>query len=240
MGAQQGDLLGPLVFSLAIHKAILELKSALNVWYLDDGTSGGKPEDVLQDLETLIPRLKSLGLEVNPSKCELFPCSAEARVPCSRFDTLLPGLKQLSSSNFNLLGSPIFLSAVLEAINARNQLFLTAHERLKDLSAHVAIVMLRMCFALSKVTYLLRTTPTWLCPEEVSLYDNALTSVVESFLNVSLDENQWSQAALPIRYGGLGVRCVCDVGLTAFLASAHGFADLVTVILNSNVAFLMC
>ncbi|XP_049886408.1 uncharacterized protein LOC126380870 [Pectinophora gossypiella] len=68
VGAQQGDPLGPLIFSLAIHKIIVELKSTLNIWYLDDGTIGGKPEDVLQDLETLIPRFKDLGLVVNPSK----------------------------------------------------------------------------------------------------------------------------------------------------------------------------
>ncbi|KAJ8704365.1 hypothetical protein PYW08_013089 [Mythimna loreyi] len=91
-----------------------------------------------------------------------------------------------------------------------------------------------MCFALPKITYLMRTTPTWLCPEEVSSFDNALKLVVQSVLNVSLDEPQWRQAALPIRCGGLGVRCARDVGLPAFLASAHGVANLVTVLLGTN------
>ncbi|KAJ8737619.1 hypothetical protein PYW08_000214 [Mythimna loreyi] len=137
-------------------------------------------------------------------------------------------------ANFLLSGSPIFLSAVPEAITSRTQLLLSAQERLKDLSAHVAIILLRMCFALPKITYLMRTTPTWLCPEEVSSFDNALKLVVQSVLNVSLDGPQWRQAALPIRCGGLGVRCARDVGLPAFLASAHGVANLVTVLLGTN------
>ncbi|KAJ8719313.1 hypothetical protein PYW08_011488 [Mythimna loreyi] len=91
-----------------------------------------------------------------------------------------------------------------------------------------------MCFALPKITYLMRTTPTWLCPEEVSSFDNALKLVVQSVLKVSLDGPQWRQAALPIRCGGLGVRCARDVGLPAFLASAHGVANLVTVLLGTN------
>ncbi|KAJ8721909.1 hypothetical protein PYW08_004311 [Mythimna loreyi] len=187
-----------------------------------------------QDLEALVPRLRDLGLEVNPLKCEFFPCSTEARTHFSRFNSYLPGLRELSSSNFNLLGSPIFLSALPEAITSRTQLLLSAQVRLKDLSAHVAIILLRMCFALPKITYLMRTTPTWLCPEEVSSFDNALKLVVQSVLNVSLDEPQWRQAALPIRCGGLGVRCARDVGLPAFLASAHGVANLVTVLLGTN------
>ncbi|KAL0879439.1 hypothetical protein ABMA27_003190 [Loxostege sticticalis] len=76
VGVQHGDPLGPLLFSLAIHKAISNIQSPLNVWYLDDGTVGGETDRVKQDLLTLITRLRDLGLEVNSAKCEFFPCSA--------------------------------------------------------------------------------------------------------------------------------------------------------------------
>lgn len=40
VGVQQGDPLRPLIFSLAIHKVITEIKSPFSVWY--DGTIEGK------------------------------------------------------------------------------------------------------------------------------------------------------------------------------------------------------
>ena len=40
-GVQQGDPLGPLLFSLTIHPILKMLKSELRIFYLDDGTMGG-------------------------------------------------------------------------------------------------------------------------------------------------------------------------------------------------------
>jgi hypothetical protein len=54
VGCQQGDPLGPAIFSLSIHPTIERLSSHLNVWYLDDGALGGSAETVLKDLETII------------------------------------------------------------------------------------------------------------------------------------------------------------------------------------------
>jgi hypothetical protein len=47
VGCQQGDPLGPAIFSLSIHPIIEKLSSHLNVWYLDDGALGGSAESVL-------------------------------------------------------------------------------------------------------------------------------------------------------------------------------------------------
>ena len=45
-GVQQGDHLGPLLFCLGIHCLAISLKSDFRVFYLDDGTLGGTPEEV--------------------------------------------------------------------------------------------------------------------------------------------------------------------------------------------------
>ncbi|XP_063394325.1 uncharacterized protein LOC134679354 [Cydia fagiglandana] len=234
VGAQQGDPLGPLTFSLSIQKVIAELKSPLNIWYLDDGTIGGKPEEVKRDLLILLSRLKDLGLEVNASKCEFFACGSESSSFLPSFSSILPGLKELSSNSFNLLGAPIFQSAVPEALLTRKELLLLAGERLKGIDPHVALVLLQKCFATPKVTYLLRTAPVWLFPDDIGCFDAAIKLTIESIVNISMTENQWTQAALPVRHGGLGVRRVQDVCLPAFLASAHGVMDLVANILPKN------
>ena len=37
-GVQQGDPMGPFLFSLAIMDIVKKMKSDQNIWYLDDGT----------------------------------------------------------------------------------------------------------------------------------------------------------------------------------------------------------
>ena len=71
-GVQQGDPLGPFLFSLGIQDLVNNMESPLNCWYLDDGTPGGDANTVLKDLLKIKKVYYSHGLELNTSKCELF------------------------------------------------------------------------------------------------------------------------------------------------------------------------
>jgi len=68
---QQGDPLSPALFALAIHGVTSEVKSDLNVWYLDDGCIGGYSQTVLSNAAIIRNGLSSVSLEINNSKCEL-------------------------------------------------------------------------------------------------------------------------------------------------------------------------
>ena len=70
-GVQQGDPLGPALFSLTVHSFTTSLSSSLNVWYLDDGTVGGEVDQALADFELILQHSASLGLQLNTAKCEL-------------------------------------------------------------------------------------------------------------------------------------------------------------------------
>ena len=55
-GDQQGDPIGPLLFALMLHPIVERIKREvpnlnINVWYLDDGTLCGDPEDLLRALK---------------------------------------------------------------------------------------------------------------------------------------------------------------------------------------------
>ncbi|KAF2885104.1 hypothetical protein ILUMI_21068 [Ignelater luminosus] len=205
VGVQQGDPAGPMTFSLAIQPIIDELKSELNVFYLDDGTLSNDPEVVLFDFMNLIGRSQELGLQVNSMKCELYFCS----------------------------GAPVFEEAFLEFTTEKFKSLETMINRLIGLPSHVAYFLLKNCFAIPKLTYLLRTSPAWKFPEWCSASDNKLKNGLESILNIQLDCVQWTQASLPIKSGGLGIRKITDIALPAFLASTFGVHALVNLICPS-------
>ena len=75
-GVQQGDPLGPLLFSLAAQNLIKRIASdctlTLNAWFLDDGTLAGSIPEVLKALELLKTHGGYLGLQLNLGKCELW------------------------------------------------------------------------------------------------------------------------------------------------------------------------
>ena len=75
IGCQQGDPCGPLVFCLAIHSIIKSVNSDLNAWYLDDGTLGGHKDLILENFKKIIDKCVFIGLEINPSKCEIHFCN---------------------------------------------------------------------------------------------------------------------------------------------------------------------
>ncbi|GAV00436.1 hypothetical protein RvY_11283 [Ramazzottius varieornatus] len=70
-GIQQGDPLNPMPFCLAIEALTNKLTSPFNLGYLDDGTIGRDCSKVLADLYTVISEGIRIGLQLNPSKCEL-------------------------------------------------------------------------------------------------------------------------------------------------------------------------
>lgn len=116
VGAQQGDPAGPMLFCLSIHPIIKELQSEFNTWYLDDGTLGGPPESVLADLMILIEKCKSIGLEINPEKCELFFCSKINQDMFQSFSKIAPGIR-IVTEDLTLLGAPLIKSATIKVLN---------------------------------------------------------------------------------------------------------------------------
>ena len=70
-GTQQGDPLGPLLFSNTIHPLISSLTALLNIGYLDDLTLGGPIDTLASDVRRIIDVGLSMGLVLNPSKCEV-------------------------------------------------------------------------------------------------------------------------------------------------------------------------
>ena len=222
-GVQQGDPLGPLLFCLTIHPLVSQLKSELCVWYLDDGTIGGAAEDVKHDLEVIVCEGAALGLHLNEWKSEVIGGDPAAR------DSILPGAQVTDPASAFLLGIGD-MSSTSDAISGKTQLLRTMGDRLQHVSAHDALLLLRYSFAIPKLLYLLRSSPSFLSPN-LKDYDDVLRSIVGTIANTHLDDNAWKQASLPVKAGGLGIRSAVQLAPSAFLSSAAASSDLVRHIL---------
>ena len=228
-GVQQGDPLGPLLFCLTLQQHNLRLTSDFNVSYLDDVTLGGDCQDLLHDLQVMKDAAE-LGLVLNTGKCEII---SQDMTTCGTLLVSLPGAKLVPPSQAQLLGSPLGDDACISAALAdKVEALRRLGDRLKFLTAHDALVLLRNCFALPKLLYTLRTAP---CFRSTTLetYDDCLREILSTVTNNQFQpgSSAWTQATLPVKFGGLGIRSAMDVAPSAFLASRNSSNELVKAIL---------
>jgi hypothetical protein len=224
-GPQQGDPLGPLLFCLAIHPMLSALTSDLVAGYLDDITLGGPESTLATDVEAVRLQGEALGLSLNVSKCEYICATGSSSDPI--FDQFI----HLQVDRSTLLGAPLTTGAAMDAaLQSRCDDLPRGIERLKLLSAHDALILLRSSFSAPKLLHTLRSSP---CAEHPTLttFDLLQKSGISHITNSALSDTQWLQASLPVRDGGLGIRRVASLAPSAFLASAASTQDLQNLIL---------
>ena len=233
-GVQQGDPLGPLFFCLSIHQLCSSLKSEFSVFYLDDCSLGGPMEDVLHDLNIVEREGAELGLHLNYRKSEVIGVDKDTRDAILSF---LPGARVVDPLRATLLGSPIGdVSSISITLREKIKLLETLGGRLKHLFTHDALILLRHSLAIPKLLHNLRTSPCFLSPT-LQDYDELLKSTVSSIANIRFNENDpaWTQATLPVRCGGLGIRSAVQLAPSAFLASAAACSDMIHNIIPSHL-----
>ena len=104
-GVQQGDPLGPLIFSLVVHELVLLIQGEcpeldLHAWYLDDGVIAGPSAVVRRALSIIAQHGPERGLHLNLGKCELISCPGNAApldifpedIP-ARWNTAMPSIR---------------------------------------------------------------------------------------------------------------------------------------------------
>jgi hypothetical protein len=88
-------------------------------------------------------------------------------------------------------------------------------------------VLLKNSLGGPKLQYVLRASPC--CDHPLlSQIDNTLKSAITQICNVTLSDDHWAHANLPVRARGLGIRSVSMLASSAYLASAAGTRTLQT------------
>ena len=111
--------------------------------------------------------------------------------------------------------------------------FIRMLEKLDHLDAHKSLFLLKNCFAIPKLTYILRTS---VCYHSAVLaqYDLAISNALEKILNISLTTSCWEQPSLPMKFGGLGICSAQDIAFPAFLSSLYACMTSMPVCVNQS------
>ena len=112
---QQGDPLGPLLFSLTLWPIIEEIKTKIpnltqHCWYLDDGIIAGTEPELNEALDILTVSGKTCGLELRRDKCEVWSKGT--------LNTIDSRIKRYSREGLEILGaavrSPRFVASSIQ------------------------------------------------------------------------------------------------------------------------------
>ena len=122
----------------------------------------------------------------------------------------------LRKSQSQLLGAPLLQGEAMDSIlEARCDDLNRIMDRLALLGSHDALVILRAAFGSPVILHVLRSSPCFGHPS-VPHFDQILRNGLERIVNCEIGDLAWSQASLPIRYGGLGIRSVVVLALCLF------------------------
>ena len=233
-GVQQGDNLGPLLFSLALHPtlerlAALRRAGGLDIvaGYLDDVVVAGDHLAVLEALRILHEAAPGIGLHLKLEKCELIPTAGQNTT--ANLAAFPANIKRKLEGNFDILGAPVGDSDHCRSY-LREKRLIPAQAKLTELrdlgDAHAAYKILSTCLGSCKMMYAMRTIrPEWASTVLLD-FDATIRETLESTLGSAIDDESWQQAQLSTASGGLGLRSANTHATAAFLAGSTCSAEL--------------
>jgi hypothetical protein len=229
-GVQQGDPLGPFFFCLALKLLVDRLKEELpdlevNVWFLDDGCLVGSPRDLRLALELIGDYGKDLGLHLNLGKCELCGPGAEQARAGEGFDEEII----VRPESFDILGAPIgppeFCGEHVAKRLAKVRPMMEKLLSLGDLQA--ALILLRHCLGFGRAVFAMRTCPPELIAPQLRDFDELVKQTFGDLLCRPLTRENWLQATLSLRNGGMGLRSTHRHAEAAYIGSVNATWELV-------------
>ena len=221
-GVQQGDPLGPLLFSLVLNKVVSEIAAnsvcadlSYHAWYLDDGVLAGPRSAVLQALSIIQEFGPPNGLIVNFPKCEIFSKRDVSPFP--------PEMNRSTHPNIFILGIPIgdmaFCSTFISEKHEEAKALLLKLEDVSAVDPHVAYSLLRQCERFCKLAHLACGTSPSQAISALEAFDHDIRATFSKCIAVDTSNQAWQQAELSLGRGGLGMHSLSRHSPAAYIAS---------------------
>src|ERR1043165_5036687 len=190
---------------------------------MDDLTLAGPIDQVEHDIRLIEEQVPTYGLQLNRAKCE---ASARSYDEANKIQTFIE-FENVAVEDLTLLGAPLLPGrAVDKSIQKKIKDLDIVITRLEMLHPHDSFTLLRSSLSIPKLLYALRTSACFLNEGLPHDFDEVLRTGLCSLLNIHMSDDQWIQASLSVRNGGLGIRSAVMLASSAFLASAAGTRNL--------------
>ncbi|XP_065315162.1 uncharacterized protein LOC135924043 [Gordionus sp. m RMFG-2023] len=230
-GIQQGDPLGPLLFTIGIHDLIKNLKTNfqldLNLWYLDDGSFGGSLSNVMSAIEYVEMEASKIGLSLNRKKSEISSLNNKDFIPPLDF-TIIP------HEELCLLGSPIGFSTSFcqKTFDDLIHSLSNSLKNLPHLPKHQFFFLTKKCLFLPKFLHLFKSSPVFQYNTLLKVFELKFKHFIESLLGLNFSDFNWSLASMPAYQGGLGLLPPFLMAIACFLSSRISFADSISSLIE--------
>ena len=223
-GVQQGDPLGPALFSLAIHPIICKAQEKSTTTtvlaYLDDifvvGPSD-QAEDLLVEMKSDLARIN---FNICDRKCEYYlPPNVNGNISSVR----------VTSFGVDILGVPVgcdcYVKSRCSEIASCGEELCSKLGNLSD--AQGAMLLLRLCH-IPRMNYLARCITPSLMEDASQIHDLLSRNTFSEILALKgIDDSVWQQACLKIKLGGFGISLLSQISPAAFVAAwSHSIVEI--------------
>ena len=245
-GVQQGDPLGPLLFSLVLQLLVDQLKLRfpdldLNAWYLDDGTIVGTKQTLLLLLPILVEEGAKLGLHLNREKTIVW-CLHENTDMVSEVSERLIDYTAFAqwaipctSSAHKTLGSPFGSKSGCDLLLLRKVKKIECiMEGVIDLDSTQAKYYLFMVSGIyARYNYWLRTVPASHMENTLLELDKLWSKVVATLLpGIVIDDWLAARLSLPFSLSGVNLPIPSKVAKCAYVGSVIGSVPVQAALLK--------
>ena len=148
---------------------------------MDDATIGGQASSVFNDATKIVNTFKEIGLQINSNKCELFILNHTADMyadTVKQFSSILPSVSLPPRHSWSVLGSPLTHEAIVPFLDSKLVDIRRLCSKLEEVEPHHAFTLLRNCFSITKLVYILRMCPTFVEPMILLEFDSIIFDII--------------------------------------------------------------